>query len=89
MSIHRLIQSTVIHGHSDEEKKEYLATLIGLLSWGFPNTWSEDVGHQFKTWARCERCLPHVNHLLHFRGKNKIPLSNPQLYAELLLRCSW
>jgi hypothetical protein len=89
LSIHRLIQAAVLRNQSDVEKSRNIDMVVRILSWGFPDTWSEDVGHQFQAWKRCEQCLPHVNHLVGQRNKYQIALDNPQRYGELLLRCSW
>ncbi|KAJ9137354.1 TPR-like protein [Coniochaeta hoffmannii] len=89
LSIHRLIQAAVIRQQNREEKEAMLQSVVGLLSWGFPDTWSKDVGHQIGAWTKCEKCLPHVLHLLEQRDRAKLPLEDPQRYGELLLRCSW
>jgi hypothetical protein len=89
ISIHRLMQAAVISNQTDFEKERYLKAVICVLSWSFPDTWSEDVGHQFQAWSKCEKCLPHVHYLIAQQRKYKIGLSNPQQYGELLLRCSW
>jgi hypothetical protein len=89
LSIHRLIQAVVMRDQADGEKSQNFDAVVRILSWGFPDTWSEDVGHQFKAWEKCEQCLPHVNHLVGQRNHYQIALDNPQRYGELLLRCSW
>lgn len=89
LSIHRLIQAVVMRNQTDPEKSQNFEAVVCTLSWGFPNTWSEDVGHQFRAWEKCEKCLPHVHHLVGQRNHYQITLDNPQRYGELLLRCSW
>ncbi|KAF2124109.1 TPR-like protein [Dothidotthia symphoricarpi CBS 119687] len=89
LSIHRLIQAAILRNQSPEIRKNIFHIVVCILSWAFPDTWSEDVGHQFQSWANCEKCLPHVNHLVAQREKHKIGLTSPQSYGELLLRCSW
>ncbi|KAJ5058662.1 hypothetical protein J3E74DRAFT_467267 [Bipolaris maydis] len=89
LSVHRLIQATILRNQSPDTQKKIFNIVVRILSWGFPNTWSEDVGHQFQSWANCEKCLPHVNHLVVQRERHKIGLACPQEYGELLLRCSW
>ncbi|KAF2791049.1 TPR-like protein [Melanomma pulvis-pyrius CBS 109.77] len=89
LSIHRLIQAAILRNQSPDIQKKSFDIVVGILSWAFPDTWSEDVGHQFQSWANCETCLPHVNHLVTQRERHKISLSRPQRYSELLLRCSW
>jgi hypothetical protein len=71
------------------ERTRYFGAVVRILSWGFPNTWSEDVGHQFHFWKKCEECLPHVHHLVEQRNRYSIEPNDQQEYGELLLRCSW
>lgn len=89
LSIHRLIQAAVMRNQSELQKSENFDVAVRILSWGFPETWSEDVGHQFHAWQKCEQCLPHVHHLVRQRKVHRIAPGNPQKYGELLLRCSW
>ena len=78
-----------MRNQTDKETRQYFDTAVRILSWGFPDTWSEDVGHQFQSWTKCEKCLPHVHHLVGQRKLRGIVSDDPQRYAELLLRCSW
>ena len=89
LSVHRLVQAAVIRRCTKEDQSKYFDVVVRILSWGFPETWSEDVGHQFQAWAKCEMCLRHVNHLVKQAKRYKILSQNPQDYGELLLRCSW
>jgi hypothetical protein len=89
ISIHRLIQAAVIRNQTADDRQKFFDAAVNILSWGFPDTWSEDVGHQFQAWAKCEKCLPHVHYLVDQHERYKIKSSGPQRYAELLLRCSW
>ena len=89
LSIHRLIQATVIRRLSSEEKSTFFHIVIRLLCWGFPNTFTEDMGHQHQSWERSEKCLPHIEHIIQKKGDYRITLPDPQLYAEVLLRCCW
>ncbi|RFU25604.1 hypothetical protein B7463_g10737, partial [Scytalidium lignicola] len=89
LSIHRLVQAAVVRGLTEDVRSKYFDIAVRILSWGFPDTWSEDVGHQFQAWTKCEKCLPHVNYLVKQAKKYKISAKDPQLYGELLLRCSW
>jgi hypothetical protein len=89
LSMHRLTQTAVIQRLSQDDRKSYAQQVVRLLSWGFPDTWSQDVGHQFGAWKKCEQCLPHVVHLRQTVEKLKIRPPNLQEYAELLLKCSW
>ena len=89
LSVHRLMQAVVINNHSSTYRSKCFDTVVQVLSCGFPERWSEDTGHQIETWSNCEKCLPHVHHLVTLREKFEIKVSNPQKYSELLLRCSW
>src|SRR6266446_391840 len=89
LSIHRLIQAAVIRRLNKEDQSNYFDVVVRILSWGFPDTWSEDIGHQFQFWKKCEICLPHVDHLVKQAKRHRIRSRNVQLYGELLLRCSW
>ncbi|KAF2234366.1 TPR-like protein [Viridothelium virens] len=89
LSLHRLIQATVIRRLTKDSQSQYFSAAVSFLSWGFPDTWSVDVGHQFQAWTKCEKCLPHVHHLVKLAGHYQIPVQDAQAYGELLLRCSW
>jgi len=89
LSIHRLVQASVIRRLTESDRSKYFDATVRMLSWGFPDTWSQDIGHQFQAWTKCDKCLPHVNHLAKQAKKYKISSQNVQLYGELLLRCSW
>ncbi|KAF2270743.1 hypothetical protein CC78DRAFT_564062 [Lojkania enalia] len=89
LSVHRLIQSAILRNQSQEIRREIFDIVVRILSWAFPDTWSQDVGHQFQSWANCEKCLPHVNYLMIQREKHNITLACSQGYGELLLRCGW
>jgi hypothetical protein len=89
LSIHRLIQAAIFRKQTLDVREKVFDIVVHVLSWAFPDTWSEDVGHQFQSWANCEKCLPHVNHLVAQRDKHSIGLAHAQKYGELLLRCSW
>lgn len=89
LSVHRLIQAAVIRRLSKSDRNKYVDAVVRVLSWGFPDTWSQDIGHQFEFWTRCEKCLPHVNHLVDQVNRHKIAPKDTQHYGELLLRCSW
>jgi len=88
LSVHHLIQAAILRNQSSDIQKKTFSIFVRILSWAFPDTWSEDVGHQFQSWANCEKCLPNVNHLVAQRERHKIGLTYPQGYGELLLRCS-
>jgi len=89
LSIHRLVQAAVMTRLSAEEKIVFVDKVIHVLGKGFPDTWREDVGPQFKAWSRCEKCLPHVNFLVKQCSKYKLHPSDPEAFAEMILRCCW
>jgi tetratricopeptide (TPR) repeat protein len=89
LNIHRLIQRAALRRLTESEKQRYFAVSAKLLSLGFPDTWSKDVGHQKAEWSRCERYLPHVNNMVKVATENPAIVSQPDEWANLLLRCSW
>lgn len=89
LSIHRLIQATVIRRLSVQDRTKYLEDVVRILCWGFPDTWNQDVGHQHHGWEDCEMCLPHVNHIVEQQNKYQIYPTEPEAFAQLLLRCCW
>ena len=48
LSIHRLVEAAVIRRLNKEDQSKYFDVVVRILSWGFPDTWSEDIGHQFQ-----------------------------------------
>ncbi|RYP89134.1 hypothetical protein DL769_000182 [Monosporascus sp. CRB-8-3] len=73
LSIHRLVQSAVQKRLNESESIKYFDAVVHMLCWGFPDHSSTDIGHQIATWTQCEKCLPHVNHLVQlakYQGKN-------------------
>ena len=89
LSVHRLVQAVVMRRLTKEERSRYFDAAVCMLNWGFPDTWSKDVGHQMQAWTKCEKCLPHVNWLVTIAKKYEINSNKPEQYGELLLRCSW
>ena len=89
LSVHRLVQNAVLRRLDETGKRKYFDVAADLLSLGFPDTWSKDIGHQKKEWARCEKYLPHVNNLVTIASKTPSLAQKPEAWAELLLRCSW
>ena len=89
LSVHRLIQAAVMRRLSAEERRDYFAAVVQILSWGFPDTWSQDVGHQHQSWETNEKCLPHVLHLAKQKEIYSIAPSDADNFAQLLLRCCW
>ncbi|KAI6784643.1 uncharacterized protein J7T54_006689 [Emericellopsis cladophorae] len=89
LSIHRLVQSAAQKRLDESESMRYFDAVVYMLCWGFPDHSSTDIGHQIAAWTQCEKCLLHVNHLVHLvNSQGKAP-GNRQKYADLLLRCSW
>ena len=89
ISVHRLVQAAVMRRLSDEERSKCFSAVIEILTWGFPNTWSEDVGHQHQSWEISEKCLPHVLHLVQQKEQYRLAPNDPDIFAQLLLRCCW
>ncbi|KAI1479741.1 TPR-like protein [Daldinia eschscholtzii] len=87
VTVHRLVQSAAIRRLPTSDRPRYFDAVINLLSWGFPDTWSKDVGHQINAWKKCEKCLPHIGHIARLSKRHNIQPRNVQQYAELLLRC--
>lgn len=81
LSIHRLVQAAVTRKLSNDDRSKYFDAAVRIITCGFPNTWREDVGHQFQTWAKCEKYLPHVNHLVKHAKMYSISSVTPQLYG--------
>ncbi|OIW23392.1 TPR-like protein [Coniochaeta ligniaria NRRL 30616] len=89
LSIHRLVQSA---GRKRLNESEYIScfdAVVHMLCWGFPDHSSVDIGHQISAWSRCEKCLPHVNHLVNLVKRQGLKSNDRMKYADLLLRCSW
>ncbi|OAX82520.1 hypothetical protein ACJ72_03130 [Emergomyces africanus] len=89
ISIHRLIQTAILRKMTSEERARILTITVTILSWGFPDTFSADVGHQVSSWDRCDKCLPHIDHLVRQVKFYSLEPRDKQAYAELILRCSW
>ncbi|KAL9020625.1 MAG: hypothetical protein Q9180_008642, partial [Flavoplaca navasiana] len=89
LSIHRLIQAAVIRRLSSEERAVTFDTVVRLLCWGFPDTFSKDVGHQHQSWENSEKCILHIDQVIKIKAYYSIVPPDPEHYAEVLLRCSW
>ena len=89
LSIHRLVQAAVMRRLTTEERAADFAIVTQFLTWGFPDTWSKDIGHQHQSWGKSEKCLPHVFHLVKQKDRYGIIPEYPNLFAQLLLRCCW
>ncbi|KAJ9144548.1 Tetratricopeptide repeat-containing [Pleurostoma richardsiae] len=89
LSIHRLVQSAARKRLDRFWSDKFLDAVVHMLCWGFPDHSSTDIGHQILAWARCEKCLPHVNHLVDLVRRSGTTPQDRQKYADLLLKCSW
>lgn len=89
LAVHRLVQAAVMKRLSHVEKLTYFNRVVKLLSYGFPNTWNTVTSHQFSSWAKCERCLPHVNYLIVQSNRYNLTPTDPAEFTELILRCCW
>lgn len=89
LSVHRLVQAAVMRRLSGEERSKCFGAVIGILTWGFPDTWSKDVGHQHQSWETSEKCLPHVLHLVEQKEQHRLAPIDADIFAQLLLRCCW
>lgn len=78
----------IISVHREERSKCFRAS-IQILTWGFPDTWSKDVGHQHQSWETSEKCLPHVLHLVKQKAEYHLTPTDADVFAQLLLRCCW
>lgn len=89
LSMHRLVQVAAIRRIEEADRARYFDAVVHMLSWGFPDHASEDIGHQIATWGRCEKCLPHIYNLTTAAKQHALKPGNQQKYAGLLLRCAW
>ncbi|KAG9233173.1 hypothetical protein BJ875DRAFT_505544 [Amylocarpus encephaloides] len=76
ISVHRFIHASAMRRLSEQERNHYFDIIVRMLSWGFPDTWSEDVGHQFQAWRRSDKCLHHINHLINQAKRYRIRSGN-------------
>jgi hypothetical protein len=89
LSIHRLVQATIMNRLSTQERTTYFDQVVRLLGKSFPDSWRSGPGYTYSSWNKCEMCLPHVEFIVHQAGKYKLCASEPLHLVELLLRCSW
>ncbi|KAI9841903.1 MAG: hypothetical protein M1837_000289 [Sclerophora amabilis] len=89
LSVHRLVQATVIDGLTTDEREIYLAQAIRLLARVFPSLFRTGPGHMFTAWNICAMCLSHVHFLVFLVAKYKIRLRDQLMFAELLSSCAW
>lgn len=87
--MHPLIQRAIIRRMTPEEQKWTLSYVVALLSVNFPDTFTEDVGHQIMSWPYSERSLPHIESILSQIKRFKTIVCDDQGLADLLLRVSW
>lgn len=88
LSIHRLVQLTVLSRLTAEEKSTFLDHAIRILSCSFSNTCNEQTGHQNHDRAAWETSaiLPHVNRLMVLTQEYPIEITSPELFKELVSR---
>jgi len=89
LSIHRLVQATIMNRLSTQERTTYFDLVVRLLGKSFPDSWRSGPGYTYSSWDKCEMCLPHVEFIVQQAEKYKLRASEPLHFAELLLRCSW
>lgn len=89
ISIHRLVQFTVLSRLSVAERTMYLDYAIKVLCCAFPDTWSEMGNHQrhgSSSWELCSTILPHVSWLVGLTEAHNLKTTDPELFAELIFR---
>ncbi len=89
LSVHRLVQAAVMRRLANDERSKYFDAVARILTWGFPDTWTKDVGNQHQSWEISEKCLPHVLHLVKQKNEYDLRPADPDLYAQLILSCCW
>lgn len=83
------VQEEVIDCTTSEERREIFSIVVHIMMVNLPDTYSADVGHQFTSWSKCERLLPHIESILEQNSKYCILHRANQEFAQLLLRSSW
>jgi hypothetical protein len=89
LSIHRLVQYTVLSNLPKEKASLFFTAAIQLLSFGFPNKWGETgehQGHGYESWETCREVLPHVQRLIDVAEKQKFKPKSADKFAELVFR---
>jgi hypothetical protein len=89
LSIHRLVQATIMNRLSTQERTTYFDLAVRMLWRSFPDSWRLGPGYTYSSWNKCEMCLPHVEFIVKQAGKYELCASEPLHFVELLLRCSW
>ena len=87
LSIHRLVQLTVLSRLTTEEMSTFLDHAIRMLSCSFPSTCNAEADHQKHDGAARETCsaiLPHVNRLITLTQEHSIEITSPELFKELV-----
>ncbi|KAG9240863.1 hypothetical protein BJ878DRAFT_536863 [Calycina marina] len=89
LSIHRLVQTTVLSGLPKDRANFFLTATIQLLSSGFPNTWGvtgHQQGHGWESWESCGEVLPHVQNLIEIVKRQELKPESAEKFAELIFR---
>jgi hypothetical protein len=89
LSVHRLVQVTIMNRLSSQERNGYFDEAVRLLGDMFPNSWRSGPGYTYSSWNKCEMCLPHVQFIVAQAAKYNLHATEPLKFVELLLRCSW
>lgn len=88
-SILHVLPQTAVQLLSEDDRTRYQHVVIQLLTWGFPDRWTQDQTCQAASWPLCQRCLSHVLRLVEISAEYNIKVSNQTLYGELMLRTAW
>ncbi|KAE9371884.1 hypothetical protein N431DRAFT_508825 [Stipitochalara longipes BDJ] len=89
LSVHRLVQYTVLSSLPKDKATLFLTATVQLLSFGFPNKWGETgdyQGHGYESWETCREVLPHVQRLIEVTEKLKLNPKYTDKFAELVFR---
>ncbi|QSZ35172.1 hypothetical protein DSL72_008039 [Monilinia vaccinii-corymbosi] len=90
LSLHKLVQTAILHDLNDEDKLRYLQDSIKLMIKVFPAAWADVTdGYTYSKWDLCRRCLPHVVHLSNYLSGESLGESTVGSFISLLLRCAW
>lgn len=89
LSIHRLVQTTVLSSLPRDRASLFLTATVQLLSSGFPNTCGQmgpQQGHGWASWETCSEVLPHVQNLIEVVKRQKLKPESAERFAELIFR---
>ena len=89
LKIHRLVQSAIRRRLQAQEKAESFDNAVTLLSNSFPNTWNQVTSHQYSSWSKYERCLPHTIFLIDLAKWGLARPTDPKAFSELIFRSCW